>query len=159
MATVLHDEKAPYSTAIKAILGLILLFLGVAAIFSWIGDNSASESFQLIAIIVVLIAFAFWSFFNMRFRITTAGVEASMIPFSYKVKYEEIDDVYVDKIPWWIGWGLRLWWRRIAFVSGHGSAVVIKKKTGIFKTFVLSAKDPEDFAKMIRDKMKARRVN
>ncbi|MFQ6105718.1 MAG: hypothetical protein ACE5NL_01445 [Candidatus Hydrothermarchaeaceae archaeon] len=146
---ILLEERAPYSNTMKAILFLTLLFLVALTIFSWAETPHGAGSFQIVAILTLIVALAFWSFFTMRFRITTLGVEASMVPFSYGVKYEEIEDVYVDKVPWWIGWGLRLWWR-IAFISMHKPSVVIKKKSGVFRTFILSTKDPENFAKKIR---------
>jgi hypothetical protein len=153
-ANVIHEENAPYSNTMKLILLLALLLFIMITLLSWMDVSGSREGFQIVAIVTAVVAYAYWSFFNMKFRITTEGVEASMPPFSHVVKYPNIDDVYVDKVPWWTGWGLRLWWRRIAFVSRHGAAVVVKKKSGIFRTFMLSTKDPENFARMIRDNMK-----
>jgi hypothetical protein len=48
-----------------------------------------------------------------------------------------------------MGLGLRIWWRKLAFVSIHKSAVVIEKKKGVFRTLMLTTGDPEKFTKDI----------
>jgi hypothetical protein len=91
----------------------------------------------------------------MRYRLTTEGVEATMPPFTHRVKYSEIDEVDIEKVPLWMGWGLRLWWRRIGFISMHKKSVVIRKKKGVFKNFWLSTNDSEKFAVMLKEQMKS----
>jgi hypothetical protein len=120
---------------------------------SLFGQPSSVEGFWVLLVLILSFAFVYLSFYRMRFRITTEGVWASMPPFSYGVKYSEIERVYIDKTPFWMGWGLRLWWRRIAFVSRHGSAVVIRKKEGVFRTFMLSSRGPDKFVGMISNKV------
>jgi hypothetical protein len=94
-----------------------------------------------------------WSFFNMKFRITTDSVEAVMPPFKYRVPFSNIEEVRtIDNIPWYVGWGLRLWGRGLAFVSMHKSAVEIKKKSGLFRRLVLTTQNPEEFVKTVREK-------
>ncbi|MEE8168370.1 MAG: hypothetical protein V3T58_05815 [Candidatus Hydrothermarchaeales archaeon] len=150
----MHEEKAPYSTTVTAALAVVMLFLLALTLFSWTDIRGTSKGFEGIAIVTAIIAFLFWSFFNMRFRITTDGVEAVMVPFTFRVPYGEIKEVHViEKIPWYVGWGLRIWRRRLAYVSMHKSAVAIEKKKGIFTTLVLTTEDPEKFAEMIREKI------
>jgi hypothetical protein len=125
-------------------------YLIIMGVFTWEEVSNGRAGFYIIVAVSAIIACAFWSFFNMEFRITTVGVEASMPPFSYGVKFEEIEDVYIYKVPWWMGWGLRMWGRRIGFISRHGPALAIKKKSGVFRKLILSTKDPESFAGMIK---------
>ncbi len=149
------EEKAPYSTTMKAFILGTLLFLVATTAPSWMDINRTPDGFKVLAAVTAIAAFAFWSFFNMRFRITTEGVEAVMTPFTSRVSYRDIREVHViDKIPWYVGWGLRIWGRRLAYVSMHKPAVAIEKKKGIFKTLVLTTEDPERFAEMIRERMR-----
>ncbi len=76
-----------------------------------------------------------------------------MAPFTYRVKFGEIEYVKIKDVPWYVGWGMRIWGRRIAFLSTHKPSVHIKKKGGIFRTFVLSARAPEEFIGKIKEEM------
>ena len=146
----MHEEKAPFSAPIIALLLGSVVLLGIASILSFAGIYKPAEAFDVLALTTAIIAIAALSFFNMRFRVTTEGVEASMFPFTHRVAYDNIDRVHViDKIPWYVGWGLRIWKRRLAFVSTHKSAVAVEKKKGIFKTLVLTTSDPEKFIEII----------
>ena len=151
---IIYEERAPYSISIILLLsGLLLSFLLITAL-SLIGAISR-ESLPIFLFVTIVLAFIFWSFFNMRFRITTRGVEAVMPPFTFRVPYKDIKDVRVmQRIPWYVGWGLRIWGRRLAYVSMHKPAVVIESRRGIFSTLVLTARDPEKFAEMVKERMK-----
>lgn len=146
----MYEEKAPFSGPIIALLLGSVALLGAASIFSFAGIYKPAEAFDVLALTTAIIAVAAWSFFNMRFRVTDNGVEAVMFPFSHKVAYDNIREVHIiDKIPWYVGWGMRIWKRRLAFVSMHKSAVAIEKKKGIFKALVMTASDPEKFIEAI----------
>lgn len=151
-----YEEKAPYSRTIKIILtlGFAILVLSYAFLHSP-GFEKAPEDKQFILLLVVLIySLAMWSFFNMRFRISDSSVEAVMPPFKYRVLFSEIKYVKtIDKIPWYIGWGMRLWGRGLAFVSKHKKAVVIGKDTGFFRRFIMTAQDPDEFVMILKKKM------
>jgi len=150
----MHEERAPYSASIRTFFLGVLLLLIVLTGLSSMDLLEDSKGTRILAIVTVIIAWAYWSFFNMRFRISNKGVEAVMSPFTHKVAFSDMKEVRViEKIPWYVGWGLRLWGRRLAYVSMHKSAVAIDKKKGIFKTLVLTAEDPERFAEMINQRM------
>ncbi len=150
----MHEEQAPYSAPIRIFFLGVLLLLIVLTGLSSMDLLEDSKGTRILAIVTVIIAWAYWSFFNMRFRISNKGVEAVMSPFTHKVAFSEMREVRViEKIPWYVGWGLRIWGRRLAYVSMHKSAVAIDKKKGIFKTLVLTAEDPEKFAEMINQRM------
>ncbi|MHC4397622.1 MAG: hypothetical protein ACYS1A_18415 [Planctomycetota bacterium] len=149
----MHEEKAPFSGPIIALLLGSVVLLGIASILSFAGIYNSTEASGVLALTTAIIAAASWSFFNMRFRVTAEGVGASMFPFSHRVAYDNIGEVHViDKIPWYVGWGLRIWKRRLAFVSMHKSAVAVEKKKGIFKTLVMTTSDPEKFIEIIESK-------
>lgn len=146
----MHEEKAPFSAPIIALLLGSVALLGGASMLSFAGIFKPAEAFGVLALTTAIIAIAALSFFNMRFRITDNGVEAVMFPLSHKVAYDNIREVHIiDKIPWYVGWGMRIWRRRLAFVSMHKSAVAIEKKKGIFKTLVMTTSDPENFIEII----------
>lgn len=144
----MHEESAPHSKTIRAIFLGAILFMSFATALSFLGIYKSSEASPVLVAVTGILAFAYCSFFNMRFRITSEGVEAVMTPFIYRVPFGEITEVRViEKIPWYIGWGMRIWGRRLFFVSIHKPAVEIKKKEGVFRTLVLTTSDPEKFIK------------
>jgi len=142
LAQIIYEEKAPYSRPLKVVVVLLLIWLVIVAL-----QEDTPES---LVFAIVLVGGALWSFFNMRFRITTEGVEAVMFPFTGRAKFSEITDVRLGRTPWYSGWGIRYWGRRLAFVSRRGPAVFIKKRKGVFHTLVLTPRDPEGFAEMVR---------
>ncbi len=152
--SVLHEEKAPFSFTFKAMMYLILVFLLVLTVRSFLDVSGGREGFWVLLFVTVLLVLVFWSFFNMGFRITTEGVEASMPPFIYRVKFSDIEDVSLVKPPFWIGWGLRIWWRgNIGFISMHKVSVVVRRRGGFFRCFWLSVWDCEEFVGLIREQM------
>jgi hypothetical protein len=150
-ATV-YEEKAPYSNTIKLVIvsGLFLLaFLYFIAVFR---KPDQAEFALLLA--VSISALVMWSFFNIKFRITTDGVEAIMPPFIYRIPFSEIKEIKtIEDIPWYVGWGLRLWGRGLAFISMRKSAVLIEKEKGFFRKLILTTQNPEDFIKKLKEKM------
>jgi len=156
---VIYEEKAPYSNTIKLIvvLGLsVLAFSFFFAVFGhYIGLEKAPDQAQYALLLAVSIyALAMWSFFSMRFRITGNGVEAVMSPFKFSIPFSEIKEVKtIENIPWYAGWGLRLWGRRLAFISMRKRAVLIEKKKGFFKKLILTTQNPEDFIKRLTEEM------
>jgi hypothetical protein len=147
----MYEENAPYSNTIRALfLGAILL-LAAATALSLAGIYETPDTSPILLAVTAILVLAYWSFFNMRFRITSKGVEAIMPPFTYRVPFEEIKKVRViEKIPWYVGWGLRIWRRRLAYVSMHKSALEIEKKNGVFRALVLTTRDPEKFVEMLK---------
>lgn len=159
-SSVIYEESAPYSNAIKWIIILgfsVLAFSYFFAVFGhFVGLEKAPEQAQFALLLAVSIyALAMWSFFSMKFRITNNVVEAVMPPFKYRVPFSEIKEVRtIENIPWYVGWGMRLWGRRLAFVSMRKRAVVIEKKRGFFRKLVLTTRNPEEFVKMVKGKLK-----
>ncbi len=152
--SVLHEEKASFSFAIKALIYSFSFFLLVLTLRSWLDVEGGREGFWVLLFVTVLLVLVFWSFLNMRFRITTEGVEASMPPFTYRVKFSDIEDVSLVKPPFWIGWGLRIWWRgTIGFVSMHKVCVVVRRRGGFFNCFWLSTWDSEGFRDRVLEGM------
>jgi hypothetical protein len=156
---IVYEESAPYSNSIKLIFTLIfavLAFLYFFAVFGhFFGFENAPEQAQFALLLAVSIyALIMWGFFSMKFRITDSGVEAVMPPFKYGIPFSEIKDVKtIENIPWYVGWGVRIWGRRLAFVSMHKSAVEIEKKSGFFRKIVLTTQDPDGFIKKLKEEM------
>lgn len=150
--TTVYEEKAPYSDTIKLVMvsGLFsLAFLYFISVFS------KPEQAEFVLLLAVSIsALVMWSFFSIKFRITKDGVEAVMPPFKYSIPFSEIKEVKtIEDIPWYAGWGLRMWGRRLAFVSMRKSAVEIERKRGFFRRLVLTTRNPEEFAKIVRERL------
>ena len=158
-SSVIYEEKAPYSNTIKLIVVLGLSVLAFSYFFAVFGDNlgleNAPDQAQFALLLAVSIyALAMWSFFSMRFRITCNGVEAVMSPFKFSIPFSEIKEVKtIENTPWYAGWGVRLWGRRLAFISMRKSAVLIEKKKGFFRKLILTTQNPEDFIKRLTEEM------
>ncbi|MDO8725169.1 MAG: hypothetical protein Q7J35_03770 [Candidatus Methanoperedens sp.] len=81
-ATV-YEEKAPYSNTIKLVMVSGLFLLAVLYFIAVFRKPEQAEFALLLA--VSISALVMWSFFNIKFRITTDGVEAAMPPFIYRI--------------------------------------------------------------------------
>jgi hypothetical protein len=81
-------------------------------------------------------------------------VEAVMPPFKYSIPFSEIKEMKtIEDIPWYAGWGVRLWGRGLAFISMRKSAVSIEKKKGFFRKLILTTQNPEDFIKRLKEEI------
>lgn len=151
---MMYEEKGPFSLPIiVTMLGSIAL-LGTMTILAYV-DTQSNESYKILALVTVILTLAARSYFNTRFRITSIGVEAEMAPFVHKVSYDNIKEVHIiENIPFYVGWGMRVWGRRLAFVTMHKKAVAIEKKTGVFKTLVMTTRNPERFIERIKPNLK-----
>ncbi|HMB45738.1 MAG TPA: hypothetical protein VKL21_07945 [Candidatus Methanoperedens sp.] len=150
--TTVYEEKAPYGNTIKLVMmsGLFALaFLYFIAVF-----RKPEQAEITLLLIVSISALVTWSFFNMKFRITTDGVEAAMPPFKYRIPFSEIKEVKtIEDIPWYAGWGMRIWGRRLAFISMRKRAVLIEKEKGFFRKLILTTQNPEEFIKKLKEGM------
>lgn len=61
--------------------------------------------------------------------------------------------VFADNIRKIMGWGVRIWGQRPAFVSMRKSAVEIEKKSGFFRRIILTSQDPDRFIKKLKEEM------
>ncbi len=149
---ILYEENAPFSITtqwIIVIAGFILaMFYFFQFFFSLVERSPGRETIRLM--VVVLYSLIMWSFLSMKFRITDISIEAVMPPFAYSVPLSEITGIRtIENIPWYTGWGLRVWGDQLAFISMHKSAVEIEKGSGFFKKVILTTKDPEEFINRI----------
>ncbi len=156
---IVYEKRAPYSNSIKAIIIMGFAVLAFSSFFAFFGHfagfEKVPEQAQLTLLLAAsLYALVMWGFFSMKFRITDNGVEAVMPPFRYRVRFSEIKEVKtIENIPWYIGWGVHLWGRRLAFVSMRKSAVEIEKKSGFFRKIILTTQDPDGFIKKLKEEM------
>ncbi len=157
---IVYEENAPYSNSIKAIITIGFLVLAIFYFFAIFGHlvevSKVPEQAQLVLLsATTLYALIMWGFFSMKFRIMGSGVEAVMPPFKYIIPFSNITEVkIIDNVPWYAGWGVRLWGRRLAFISMRKSAVLIVKNKGFFRKLILTTQNPEDFVKQIKMEIK-----
>lgn len=145
---ILYEENAPFGITtqwIIVIAGFILaMFYFFQFFFSLVERSPGRETIPLM--VIVLYSFIMWSFLGMKFRITDKSVEAVMPPFVYRIPISEITGMrMIENIPWYLGWGLRVWGHRLAFVSRQKSAIEIEKGSGFFKKIILTTRDPKEF--------------
>ncbi|MCX9083291.1 MAG: hypothetical protein OIN87_00655 [Candidatus Methanoperedens sp.] len=155
---IIYEEKAPFSRILRLLIAVIFLILAIFIFISFFGEffglkNEPFEGQLIILFVVIVLNVAFLGFFKMKFRITDTGIEATMPPFNYRIRFSEIKEIRTTNIPWYVGWGLRLWGRKLAFVSMHKKAVMIEKEKGFFKALVLTTRDPDEFIKIVMGKM------
>jgi len=61
----------------------------------------------------------------------------------------------VERIPWYVGWGLRILPNRtLYFAIHHGRSVELERKSGYWKKIVLSVKDPEKFISILNERLR-----
>jgi hypothetical protein len=87
-------------------------------------------------------------FFPSYFKIYEDKLEVFFWPFRYEIPFNEIKNIrLVERIPWYVGWGLRLnpFSRTLYFAIHHGKSVEIQKEGGYWKKIILSVKQPEKF--------------
>ncbi len=148
-----YEENAPYSNMIKLVMVSGLFALAFLYFISVFGEAPEQAEFVLL-LAVSISALVMWSFFSIKFRITNDGVEAVMPPFKYRIPFSEIKEVKtIEDIPWYAGWGLRMWGRRLAFISMRKSAVMIERKKGLFRKLILTTQNPEEFIKRLEEEM------
>ncbi|MCE8429491.1 MAG: hypothetical protein J5U19_14020 [Candidatus Methanoperedens sp.] len=149
---MVYEEKAPYSNTIKLLMVSGLFLLALLYFIAVFRKPEQAEFALLLALSISTLVM--WSFFNIKFRITTNDVEASMPPFKYRIPFSEIKNVKtIEDIPWYAGWGLRIWGRRLAFISMRKRAVLIEKENGFFRKLILTTQNPEEFIKKLKEEM------
>jgi len=156
---VVYREKAPYSPWMYVLMLFLIGGLTVVMLVAMLVEP-APEWVGLIMfpVLMAIYLFALFSFFSMRFEITQSAVVATMWPFRTVVPFEDIESVEViQKLPLWIGWGDRIWYRRgfvRAFVSRRGSAVLIKRTSARLKNLILTVHHPKMFKEQLEKAMK-----
>jgi hypothetical protein len=152
--TTIYEEKAPYSNTIKLVMVVGLFSLAFLYFISVFGK--APEQAEFVSLLAIPVsALVMWSFFSIKFRITNIGVEAVMPPIKYSIPFSEIKEMKtIGDIPWYAGWGVRMWGRRLAFISMRKSAVLIEKKRGFFRKLILTTQNPEEFIKRLEEEMR-----
>ena len=151
---ILYEENAPFNSATQWIIVLVGFILAIfyffQFFFSLVERSPGRETIRLM--VIVLYSFIMWSFLGMKFRITDKSVEAVMPPFAYSVPISEITGMRtIENIPWYTGWGLRVWGDQLAFISMHKSAIEIEKGSGFFKKVILTTRNPEEFINRINN--------
>ena len=153
--TVLYEENAPSSSLFQWMIVTGGFVLGMFYFFTFF-FSLVEKTDKYISPLFILIFYSLimWDFFSMKFRITNLGVEVALPPFRYSIPFSEIDEVKTrGSIPWYWGWGVRMWGKDLAFISMHKSTVVIMKKTGFFRNVVMTTTYPGEFLQRIRRKM------
>ncbi len=130
---------------------LLILAFYVFSVYGLFGFGNDPEGKRVLPIVLLLFLFAMWSFFGMKFRISSDSVLVVYPPFNYRIPFSGIRSVeLMEEFPWYTGWGLRIRGRKLLFVGKHGRSVVITKETGFFRTVVLVPENPEEFRRRIR---------
>ena len=84
--TTVYEETAPYSDMIKLVMASGLFSLAFLYFISFFGKAPEQAGFVLL-LAVSIFALLTWSFFSIKFRITSNVVEAVMPPFKYSIPF------------------------------------------------------------------------
>ncbi|AKB18100.1 hypothetical protein [Methanosarcina sp. WWM596] len=148
-----YEQKATYSKQIRLLMVTGLLLILAFYIFSLtelFGFGTDPEERYFLPLILLIYLAAMWSFFGMKFLITSDRVVAVFPPFRYSIPFSDISSVDImDEFPWYMGWGVRIWGRKLIFVGKHAKAVAIRKDKGFFRTVVLVSEKPGEFRKRV----------
>lgn len=158
---LLYEENAPFSRGMKLLmLSLFLYVVGTMLIAMFLEEPPPEVVYIIFPVLTAIFILAYASFFSMKFLITDSAVVASMRPFRSTIKFGDIDRIeVVQKLPWWLGWGHRIWYRKgviLAYVSQRKPSLLIHKKEGRFRKILLTTQNPEEFKEKIEEAMKAR---
>ncbi|MFH1057031.1 MAG: hypothetical protein V1717_04545 [Candidatus Micrarchaeota archaeon] len=145
-------EKAPLGVVMKAVFAGLFILLCVLLVLSQAIIPSPLSTVKTLTLVILLISITvIWMMFDMHFGANAKQIFIQTGPFSYRIRKNEIEKAFIlKKIPFWAGWGIRLWWwdgLTLAFVSEHKPSLYVVKKTGLFKRVVFSVSEPEKFAK------------
>ncbi|HIH16162.1 MAG TPA: hypothetical protein HA252_02045 [Candidatus Diapherotrites archaeon] len=139
---VLYEEQAPVGWAFKgfwlalvAALAALLYYLSQQAV----GIESLAPGLAALGLVVL----AFYWLYLMRFVATEQALEIRLPFYSYRVPVQDISSAeLVDRVPFYIGWGVRMSLDTLYFVSQHKQSMLVHKKSGHFKKLVLTAREP-----------------
>jgi len=153
-----YEQKVAYGKQIRLLMFAGMLLILTFYIFSLTGlygfGTDPEERYALPLILLIYLA-AMWSFFGMKFLITSGSVVAVFPPFRYSIPFSDISSVEImDEFPWYMGWGVRIWGRKLIFVGKHAKAVAIRKDKGFFRTVVLVSESPDKFKKRVEMALK-----
>ena len=72
-----------------------------------------------------------------------AASEKTSPLYAYRVPVADLTSVELfDRIPFYVGWGIRVWGDVLYFATQHKQSVLVHKKSGYFKKVVFSAREP-----------------
>ena len=88
-----------------------------------------------------------------HFRIYKDRIEAYFWPIKYEIPFADILNIkIINKIPWYVGWGLRIGLgRKLYFAIHHGKSIEIERESGYWKKIILSVKNPRKFVRVIKN--------
>lgn len=156
-AKMLYEEDI-YSRWNIVILGAVSLSLLGDLVYqllvSPVGTRPAPDWFFLVIFLFFLALGV--NFARLRIRVTPESITVGYGIIKHRVSWQYIADCYLDKASAIIygGWGIRVGrvggkWRLVYNILG-GPRVVLSLKTGIFREFVFSTRNPEGVIQAIR---------
>jgi hypothetical protein len=129
---------------------LLILAFYVFSLRELFGFGEDPEESYALSLVLFIYLAAMWSFFGMRFLITSDSLVVVFPPFRYSIPFSDISSVgIVNEFPWYLGWGVRIWGHKLFFAGKHSRAVVIRKERGFFRTVVLVSENPDEFRKRV----------
>lgn len=148
MAT--YVEKPPKALWLSAVL---VVALAAASFATWKAVTTPSTPAAVLPVLLVVLALAAYfvsAVYFMEYRIGPAQLEVVYPPFVFRVERRHIRSVRLMQAPWWMGVGVKVLGRRVAFTTRHGEIVDVEKDSGVFRHVWLSPADPEGFARRLR---------
>jgi hypothetical protein len=140
----MHTEKAPQLVWIQVFLIVITM---IVVVIVAVGVANEAPAWPVLVALLAIIAWAFISFFSMKYEIDDEELRAKMWPFNYKVPRDEIESLEIKRIPWWAGFGYHIMGKKRFINSMYGPCLVITKTNGV--SLWITPQDPDAFAKLL----------
>ncbi len=122
-----------------------------------IGGNPAPNWFLIL--MFLLFAIVMTNFRELRIEIEESGIKVGYGWIAYRIKWEEIEDIRLDETSnlRYGGYGIRIAKvndrLRLVYNTIGTPRVVVKKRSGRFKDFVFSTRDPHKIIKIVKSRL------
>ncbi len=132
---------------------ILLIALAAAGVATWTTVTTPKTPAPVLPLVVGVFALALYvvaALYLMEYRVTPAHLEIVYPPFTYRIDRRSISSVQVHSTPWWLGVGIKILGRRIAFTTRLGNVVDIEKQSGFFHNVWLTPDEPEAFVARLK---------
>lgn len=132
---------------------ILLIALAAAGFATWTAVTTPKTPTSVLPLVFGVFALALYfvvALYLMEYRVTSTHVEIVYPPFTYRFDRRSIRSVHVHSTPWWMGVGIKILGRRIAFTTRFGNVVDLEKTSGFFRNVWLTPDEPDAFAARLK---------
>ncbi len=159
---MLYEENiySRWNIVIVGAVSLVLLGVFVYQLLAGPVGTRPTPDWFLLVMFLFFLALAV-NFAQLRIRVTHQSITVSYGIIKHSVSWENVADCYLDRASAvsYGGWGIRLGmvggkWQLVYNILG-GPRIVLSLKTGTFREFVFSTRNPEGVIQAVRQHLGA----